>query len=191
MHEIEPFYNWRNLYVADEDALSPFFNREYSEFEYSTTIYEYYIHPQWDYFGSNTLFLKIIFADYERNFAIIELLGEWNDCLYNDIMYLKREVIDNLQKNGISKYILIGENVLNFHYSDDSYYEEWFEDVEDSGGWIALVNFRDHVSEEFSTANIDSYMVCGGELEELEWRTMQPFQLFKKIESYVVKRLGA
>ncbi|MGY6561637.1 MAG: hypothetical protein ACXITV_05985 [Luteibaculaceae bacterium] len=190
MHTIEPFYNWRNLYIADEDSLSPFYNREYSEFEYSTTIYEYYIHPQWDHFGSTTLFMKLLYVDYNSKFAILEFLGEWNDCLYNDIMYLKRDIIDVLLQNKISKFILIGENVLNFHHSDDSYYEEWFEDVEDLDGWIAMVNFRDHVVEEFEQANIDSYLLCGGELEELEWRTMAPKQLYNKINAYVQKRLG-
>jgi len=52
---------------------------------------------------------------------------------------------------------------LSFHNdsSDDSYYEEWFEDVED--GWIAFVNFRAHVMADFQEANIDYYMVAGGE----------------------------
>ena len=40
-----------------------------------------------------------------KGFTIIELLGEWNDTLYNDIMYLKREVIDNLISNGIDNFI--------------------------------------------------------------------------------------
>ncbi|MFT4723345.1 MAG: hypothetical protein ACI897_001428, partial [Flavobacteriales bacterium] len=32
MHEIEPYYNWRALYVSSEDSASPFFGKEYSEF---------------------------------------------------------------------------------------------------------------------------------------------------------------
>jgi len=44
-------------------------------------------------------------------------------------MHLKRNVIDVLVGERINKFILIGENVLNFHGSDDSYYEEWFEDA--------------------------------------------------------------
>jgi len=47
MQDIEPYYRWRDLYIADEDELSPFYGREYSEFEYTNTIYNYYIHPQW------------------------------------------------------------------------------------------------------------------------------------------------
>ena len=49
---------------------------------------------------------------------------------------------------GIQKFIFIGENVLNFHSSDDCYYEECVEDLED--GWIALVNFHEHVEAEMS-----------------------------------------
>ena len=89
MHEIEPFYNWRHLYVSEEDPKSPFFGRDYSEFEFSQAVYNYYIHPQWDEFGSRTLYLKIIYADYELGYAVIEMIGEWNDAIENDIMTLK------------------------------------------------------------------------------------------------------
>ena len=129
MQDIEPFYNWSGYYSAAQDERSPFYGTEYSEFEYTNTVYNYYIHPQWDQFGSNTLYLKILFAEYERGFAIIELIGEWNDALYNDIMFLKRDVIESMLGEGINKFILIGENVLNFHGSDDCYYEEWFPSI--------------------------------------------------------------
>ena len=107
MHTLEPYYAWRNHYIASNDARSPFHERQYSEFEYSTKIYNYYIHPQWDSFQSQTLFCKILFADYDELFAIIEFIGEWNDCLFNDIMQLKREVIDVLIAEGINRFILI------------------------------------------------------------------------------------
>jgi len=74
------------MYTAEEDEKSPFFGRTYSEFEYSQSVYNYYIHPQWDEFGSKTLYLKVLYADYAENFAIIELIGEWNDAVENDIM---------------------------------------------------------------------------------------------------------
>ena len=76
MHDIEPFYNWRHIYTSEEDERSPFYGRSYSEFEFSLTIYNYYIHPQWDEFGSRTLYLKVIMADYEKHYAVIELIGE-------------------------------------------------------------------------------------------------------------------
>lgn len=189
MHDLEPYYNWREIYVASEDPASPFFDREYSEFEFSQKLYNHYIHPQWDSFGSQTLFIKILFADYEEGFAVIEMIGEWNDLLYNDIMLLKREVIELLQQRGISRFILIGENVLNFHSSDDCYYEEWFEEVNDQEGWIALLNFRQHVLDDFRAANIDSYFVMGGRLNELRWRTLNPDQLYELVSAQVMRRL--
>ena len=147
MHAIEPHYNWRNLYVASEDSRSPFYQREYSEFEYTNRVYNFLLHPQWDYFTSNTLFIKIIFTDYVKGYCVIEMIGEWNDCIENDIMNLKMDVIETLIEEGIDKFILIGENVLNFHSSDDCYYEDWFDHLDN--GWIVLINFHEHVLEEF------------------------------------------
>ena len=188
MHDIEPFYNWRHLYVSEEDERSPFYGRVYSEFEFSQTIYNYYIHPQWDEFDSRTLYLKVLIADYDERYIIIELIGEWNDAIENDIMNLKREVADKFMAEGIYKFILIAENVLNFHYSDDCYYEEWFDEVED--GWIALVNFHDHVIHEFERARVDHYFVMGGDLEDIEWRTSTPSQFFERVEDLVQRRIG-
>jgi len=176
------------LYTAEEDPLSPFYEREYSETYYTDQIYNHYIHPQWDNIDSPTLFIKILFVEYDEGFAIIELFGEWNDCLHNDIMFLKREVIEFLLAEGVNKFILIGENVLNFHYSDDCYYEEWFEEVDD--GWIAMLNYRDHVIDEFKQANIDSFFLLGGQLNQVDWRVYTPVDLFKKIENQVIKRIG-
>jgi len=190
VHTIEPYYNWRGFYVASEDPESPFFEREYSEFEYSDRIYDHFIHPQWDQFGSQTLFLKLLYCNYADGFAIIELMGEWNDLLYNDIMFLKREVVEVLMNHGISKFILVAENVLNFHWSDDSYYEEWFDEVNDVEGWIAILNLREHVIEDFKSGNIDNYFVLGGQINEIRWRTMNPEQLFETVEKQVMKRLA-
>jgi len=188
MQDIEPYYSWRHLYVAEEDDISPFYGREYSEFEYTNTVYNYFIHPQWDDFGSTTLYLKVIFADYEQNFAVIEFIGEWNDAINNDIMMLKRELIDDMINNGINKFILIGENVLNFHVSDDCYYQEWFDEVEE--GWIVALNFREHVLQEFKKNNIDYYLTFGGELNDSRWRTYNPNQLFQRIEEVINHRLA-
>ncbi len=187
MHTIEPFYNWRHDYISSEDEKSPFYGMEYNEFEFDKQIYNYLLHPQWDDFGSQTLYLKIIYADYDQGYAIIEFIGEWNDAIYNDIMLLKREIIDLLIDQDINHFILIGENVLNFHASDESYYEEWFQEVED--GWIAGLHFRDHVIEEFQQQNIDYYINFGEYLNEIPWRTLKPKQLFEHVNIYLNKRL--
>jgi len=186
MQDIEPFYNWRHLYTAEEDRLSPFYGRTYSEFEYSQTLYNYFIHPQWDEFGSRTLYMKILFTDYDLHFTIIELLGEWNDAIENDIMTLRRDVTDQLFKKGITKFIIIAENVLNFHSSDDSYYEEWKEQLEDEHGWVTVLNMPDQIKYDFKKARLTNYI----ELNELpQWRTIKPEVVFQLIDHEMLKRL--
>ncbi|MEM9025011.1 MAG: hypothetical protein AAGB22_14795 [Bacteroidota bacterium] len=132
---------------------------------------------------------ELLFADYEEGFAIIELIGEWNDCLYNDIMIFKRNIIDALLDQGINKFVLIGENILNFHSSDDCYYEEWFEDAEE--GWVALINFREHVLEDMRQVNIDHYFLMDGPMNDMVWATYRPLQFYQKVEQLVARRLGA
>ena len=187
MHTIEPYYNWRHLYIAADDRLSPFFGTKYSEFEFSQTIYNYYIHPQWDDFGSKTLYLKIIYVDYELHFCVIELIGEWNDAIENDIMMLKREIGDELMKKGISKFIFIAENVLNFHSSDNEYYREWYDEVSDEEGWIIILNMPAATQQDFIKKKLPYYM----ELMELpEWRSYKPYHLFTKIDNELRLRIS-
>ena len=188
MHTLEPYYRWQKYYEAAEDERSPFFGREYDLMYYTNNIYGYFIHPQWDYIGSETLYVKLLYVNYEQEGAIIELIGEWNDALNNDIMWFKRNLLDPLIQEGVRKFILIGENVMNFHGSDDCYYEEWFEDVED--GWIAGINFRDFVLEEWKNYNLDWYINYGGELDAMGWRTLKPQILLSKIDQMVMRRLG-
>jgi len=189
VHNLEPYFSWRNLYSSEDDPRSPFYGNEHNEFYFMEKIYDHYIHPQWDSMGSSTLFLKILFVDYDDGYAFIELIGEWNDILYNDIMFLKREIGDRLISDGIDKFILIGENVLNFHAGDDCYYEEWLEDIEN--GWVVLLNFREHVLSEFRQANLANYFTLWDEFNDLSWRTYRPLQLFQKIQQYVLKRVSA
>jgi len=186
LQDIEPYYNWRHLYTSEEDELSPFYKRTYSEFEFSQTVYNYYIHPQWDEFGSRTLYMKILFADYEQHYVIIELLGEWNDAIENDIMTMRRDVTDILFKRGISKFILIAENVLNFHSSDDSYYEEWREQLEDDGGWVVILNMPEQSQYDFRRSRLTNYVQF---LDLPQWRTMKPELVFQQVDNFMMKRL--
>jgi hypothetical protein len=186
MHTIEPYFNWRHLYMAEEDIQSPFYGRSYSEFEFSQTVYNYYIHPQWDEFGSRTLYLKILFVDYEQHYAIIEMIGEWNDAIENDIMTLKRDIIDKLEDTHINKFILITENVLNFHSGDKDYYEEWYEEVSDEDGWIVSLNMPQSTQYDFKKRKLNYFI----ELMEIEnWRIYKPEHLFQKIDKEISARL--
>jgi len=185
MHDIEPYFAWRDDYTAEEDEHSPFYGREYDEFHYHNKIYNYYIHPQWDEFGSLTLYTKILYADYDEGFAILEFIGEWNDCLYNDIKFLKEEVIDVLFKHGINRFIFICENVLNFHGSDDCYYEAIYEDISEEMGWMVFVNTLPHVEEEMVNTHIQYYAYLGANLSDVNWRRYKPKQILQLIEQYL------
>jgi len=186
MQDIEPYFNWRHLYIAEEDDRSPFFGRTYSEFEFSKTVYNYYIHPQWDDFGSRTLYLKILLVDYDQGYAIIELMGEWNDAIENDIMTLRRDITDKLYHQGIFKFILIAENVLNFHSSDDSYYEEWNEQVAEQGGWIVILEMPKQSQYDFKQSRLTNYI---GLLDFPQWRTMKPELLFNQVDNWILRQL--
>ena len=69
MHDIEPFWNWRHKYTAEEDDRSPFFGEEHSEFEFTNAVYDHVIHPQWESIGSATLYLKQLYTDYDEGEA--------------------------------------------------------------------------------------------------------------------------
>jgi hypothetical protein len=186
MQELEPFYRWRDLYVTEKDNRSPYFGMRSKKEGYSTTIYNYYIHPDWDSMGSNTLYIKILFADYKKHFAIIELIGEWNDAIENDIMTFRREIIDHLYDFGIFKFILIAENVLNFHSSEADYYEEWYENVSDKNGWIVCLNMPEATQHDFRKLKLNYFV----ELKEMpDWRKYMPDGVFTLIDNELKKRI--
>ena len=114
------------------------------------------------------------------------MIGEWNDAVENDIMQLKRSVIDILIKQGIYKYILITENVLNFHSSDREYYEEWIEDVKDDGGWIVSINMPEQTQYDFHKSKIDRYITF---MEDTNWRTYKPDVFFQWIDNRMIRLL--
>jgi len=182
MHDIEPHYHWRELYQSEKDQNSPFYSRVYSEFTFTNKVYNYYIHPQWDDFGSQTLYAKQLWGDYESGTAIIELIGEWNDILYNDIKFLKEEVIDPLLLAGVSKFVILCENVLNFHGDDNCYYEEWVEEVRENDGWVALLNTLPHVVDELNLAMVDHYVFYSNRLNDIPWRPKKPKDLIRYVE---------
>lgn len=187
MHHIEPFSNWLKYYDSSLDENSPFYEKEYNYDLYSETIYGYYIDPAWDSIGWETLYLKTLYADYEEGFVVLEFIGEWNDTLYNDIMTLKRDFLELLLYKGINKFILIGENIFNFHGSDDLYYEEWFEEVEN--GWIAAVSFPDFIQAELKKYGIDQYVNMGGTLQVDNWRTLHPLKFYELVKQLIQRRL--
>lgn len=105
------------------------------------------------------------------------MIGEWNDAIENDIMELKREVLEKFMYEGIYKFILVGENVLNFHSDGKDYYEELFEEVTDENGWVVCLNMPEQTQYDFKHAHLNRYI----ELIHLDnWRTYKPFHLYKR-----------
>ena len=173
--------------MAEEDPRSTFYGQTYSEFEFSQTVYNYYIHPQWDEIGSKTLYIKLLFVDYEMGFGIIEMIGEWNDAIENDIMTFKREILEKLMEEGIYKFILIGENIFNFHNGDRDYYEELYEELSDENGWAVMVNLHLAAQHDFLLKKLNRYV----ELMEFEkWRTYKPEDFFLSIDKKLNDRLA-
>jgi hypothetical protein len=190
MHDIEPHFRWREYYAAEEDPRSPFAGREYNEFEFTNKLYNFYLHPQWDSFGSTTLYGKLLFVDYEEGYALIELIGEWNDTLHNDIMFLKRNLVDPLMDEGVSRFAFFCENVLNFHASiDDDYYAEWNEALTEMEGWGMLVNIRPQVEEELHTAHLDQYLFFGEAYNDIIWRNQKPAVVAQLLETILYGRI--
>ena len=171
---------WRDIYRSEDDPYAINYGKEYSELYFTHKIYNYVIHPQWDSFGSETLFYKQLYTDYDSKFVIIELIGEWNDCINNDIMYLKTELIEPLQLAGIENFVLVMENVLNFHGSDTEYYEEWFEETD---GEIYMVNILPQVLDELYTMQIHNYIVFDGPFNEIDWRVLKPEKILNHLRT--------
>jgi hypothetical protein len=75
---------------------------------------------------------------------------------------------------------------MNFHSSDDCYYEEWWEDIRDDGGWIVSLNMPEQTRQEFVRAHLDNYVHL---LENDKWRTYQPQHLYNMIDNVMMRRL--
>ncbi len=101
-------------------------------------------------------------------------------------MLFKQAIIDRLQEHGITKFILIAENVLNFHASDDCYYEEWYEDVGEEEGWICFVGLQDHVEDEMMEYNLQNYVNLGNDFNII-WRPHKPEIVFEMLQNRIEK----
>ena len=190
MHQILPYAGWRHIYRAEADAQSPFYgglfgaprNGEYHK------MFDFVIHPEWEFIGCETLYIKLLFANYDEGLAIIEVMGEWNDALHNDIMHFKRNVVDPLIQEGVTKFLLIGDNLLNFHADADDYYAEWAEEVED--GWIVGLNFRQQVVQDLRTYGLSTHLWTGDRFEYGAWRASEPLKLGQMVDDQVNRHLG-
>ena len=89
-------------------------------------------------------------------------------------------------KKGLTKFILIAENVLNFHSSDNEYYREWYDETSEEDGWIIILNMPAATQQDFTKKKLQYYM----ELMEIpEWRSYKPYHLFTKIDKELSNRI--
>lgn len=158
------------------DPNNPFHEVEHSEFYYNRSVYNYLAHPQWDEIGSESLLVKILYADYDKHFAIIELLGVWNDLFENDFKLLAENCLTYLIDAGINQFILIAENVMSIYLEADDYYEAVQEELGE--GWMCLLRPKDHVRKDLDQSGISRYFFWSDALDDLHWRTLKPWELF-------------
>jgi len=78
--------------------------------------------------------------------------------------------------------------VLNFHASDDCYYEEWYDDISDEDGWISVLGLRDHVIEEMEEYGIHNYINFGPRFN-IAWRPLKPELVYETIR-YAIEDQG-
>ena len=77
--------------------------------------------------------------------------------------------------------------MLNFHSSDNCYYEEWHEDVLEDGGWVVMIGLPEQSQHDFKKARINYYV----ELFDFpQWRTTLPQFLFAAVDNFILKRLN-
>ncbi len=187
LRDIEPFFGWLQWYNTENDPRSPFYEVEHNLFYYDRSINEIPAHPLWDDIGSESLLIKILYADYQAAYAIIELFGEWNDLFENDFRLLAENCLTYLVDQGINRFILVCENVFHAYLDSDDYYQAMQDELED--GWICILQARDSVKEEMEAYGITPYFYWNGILDELPWRRFKPFQLFHIVEGRMRKVL--
>ncbi|RMG21532.1 MAG: hypothetical protein D6730_18115 [Bacteroidetes bacterium] len=181
LHHIEPFYGWLKLYSHQQDERSPFHEVEHNLFYYDRSVNRIPAHPLWDDIGSESLLVKILFADYFQGYAIIELFGEWNDLFDNDFKLLAENCLTYLIDHGIQKFILVCENVFHIYPDTEDYYQALQEELDE--GWICVLRARPQVWQEMQAYHIAQYFYQSPLLDELPWRKLKPSQLYYLVES--------
>jgi hypothetical protein len=183
--EIRPFGGWLHWYNPSTDSRSPFEVLEEDE----RYIYTFRAHPAWDSIDSESLLLKVLYADYAHGYAVIELLGEWNDLFENDFRLLVQNCLELLEREGITKFVLICENVFQAYFQDTEYYEAFQDVLTDNEGWMFLLRVRNDVLQELNRYELDQYFYWSEELQHIAWRKLHPTKLFHLVSRVVNRNL--
>lgn len=176
---IEPFSGWLHIYDPAQDRRSPFYGVEHNQFFFDRYIYTYQAHPLWEYIESESLLVKLLYVNYRRGFAVIELLGEWNDLFQNDFKLLCEHCLYPLMKKGVNRFALITENVFQLYLQSDEYYRDLQDRLED--GWVALVNARPNVVDELRRLDLLDCFHLLTDSREVRWRKQKPWELYYQV----------
>ena len=76
--------------------------------------------------------------------------------------------------------------MLNFHSSDDSYYEDWRESVIEEGGWVVIVDMPSQSQHDFKKARLTNYVAL---LDFPQWRTLKPELVFQQVDDWMIRQL--
>jgi hypothetical protein len=186
--EIEPFHGWLHIYNQANDRRNPFREVEHNAFHYDRFIYTYPAHPLWESIESESLLIKVLYANYRRGFAVIELLGEWNDLFQNDFKLLCENCLYPLLHAGITNFVLICDNVFNIYIQNDEYYADLYDMLED--GWICLLNPRPNIVDELHKWRVDGFFRLLYDANAIRWRKMKPWDLFYRADNLGLSALS-
>ena len=81
------------------------------------------------------------------------------------------------------KMILMGNSPYKPGDNHPPSIEEWYEDIREEGGWIAFINFRDHVLKEMKQVHLQNFVLCGEQFSDVNWRSVKPFHFHHLVES--------
>lgn len=202
--DIEPYYGWLGYYDPELDGRSPFAGegQEGAEERY---LYTFAANPRWESIGSESLLAKLLYVNYaappEGGFAIVELLGEWNDLFENDWRLLCDNCLDWLLAQGVNRFILICENVFHIYLEGDDYYADFAERLADAGegsgnntsgneGWVCLLRARPEVQAELTRTGIGAYFYWNSQFDGLRWRKLKPWELYALVAQSLTRLLG-
>jgi hypothetical protein len=184
----EPFYGWLHLYNHEMDERSPFHGVEHNLFYFDRFVHDIPAHPLWDSIESESLLVKILYADYAEGYAIVELFGEWNDLFENDFRLLYENCLCFLTGEGVDKFIFICENVFYIYLQEDDYYQAFIDDISD--GWACLLRARPHVIEEVEKYGMGRFFYWSPALSNVEWRKLKPDMLCEYVEEQMRRTLA-
>ena len=100
---------------------------------------------------------------------------------------MEENVFTYLLDYQVNKIILICENVFHIYLDSDDYYQELQEELED--GWVCAIRTREEVYREMDHYGIDRFIYRNANFDQLQWRKLNPWELFQLVDECISKLL--